>query len=118
MRSLIAKGIPLAGSSDAPVEEINPLLGVYASMQRKEPYKDNMETWQPNETIDIKKALKLYTTGPAYQNFEEDKKGTLKVGQKADFITFKENLLNLTPKKLLKQKVERIYIDGQLILEN
>ncbi|MCF8001323.1 MAG: amidohydrolase [Halanaerobiales bacterium] len=118
MRSLIENGITLAGSSDAPVEDINPLLGVYASMRRKEPYKDNLETWQPNETIDMKKALQLYTTGPAFQNFEEDNKGVLKVGQKADFITFKENLLNLTPEKLLKQKVKEIYIDGQLVLEN
>lgn len=118
MRSLIEKGIPLAGSSDAPVEEINPLLGVYASIQRKEPDKDSMESWQPNETIDMKKALQLYTTGPAYQNFEEDEKGSIKVGQKADFITFKENLLNLTPKELLRQRVKEVYINGQLILAN
>ncbi len=118
MRSLIDKEIPLAASSDAPVEEINPLLGVYASMQRKKPYKENIKAWQSYETINMKRALQLYTTGPTYQNFEEDEKGSIKAGQKADFITFNENLLNLTPKGLLNQKVKRVYKNGQLILEN
>src|SRR6056297_3631419 len=60
MRSLIEKGLHLAAGSDAPVEEINPLLGIYAAVKRNSHLNKNEPSWQPNEIIDLKTALELY----------------------------------------------------------
>ncbi|MCF8008983.1 MAG: amidohydrolase [Halanaerobiales bacterium] len=117
MKSLIEQGIHLAASSDAPVEDINPLYGVYASIKRKDPNLSNDASWQPNEIIGIKKALELYTKGPHYQDFTENIQGVIKVGYKADFITFNHNLLEIEPERLLKQKVKRVYKDSKLIYQ-
>src|SRR6056297_989000 len=118
MRSLLEKGIHLAGSSDAPVEDINPLYGIYASVKRKKPNQPQEKSWHPNEIIDIKKARELYTTGPAYQNFEEDIKGKIKEGYKADFITFNKNLFNIKSEDIINLKVRSVYKKGDLVFES
>jgi predicted amidohydrolase YtcJ len=118
MRSLIEKGINLAGSSDAPVEDINPLLGVYASVKRKDHKMKAEESWIPNEIIGIKKALQLYTTGPAFQSFDETIKGKIKNGYQADFITFNKNPLELVPEELINLKVQQVFKSSKLVFEN
>ena len=118
MRSLLEKGITLAGSSDAPVEDINPLHGIYASIKRKKPNNKNEKSWHTNEIIGIKEALQLYTTGPAYQNFEEDEKGLIKEGYAADFITFNKDLRNIEAENLIDLHVNQVYKNGELLYEN
>jgi predicted amidohydrolase YtcJ len=118
MRSLIEKGITLSGSSDAPVEDINPLLGVYASVKRKNPIKTTEDSWIPNEIIDIKKALQLYTIGPAFQSFEENIKGKIKDNYQADFITFNKNPLQLKAEELIDLKVQQVFKNSKLVYEN
>ena len=117
MRSLLEKGIKLAGSSDAPVEDINPLYGIYASVKRKKPNKPQEKSWHPNEIIGIKKALQLYTTGPAYQNFQENSKGKIKEGYQADFITLNKNPLTVNPEDLINLKIRSTYRNSDLVFE-
>ncbi len=118
MRSLLEKGITLAGSSDAPVEDIDPLFGIYAAVKRKQPNQPHEKSWHPNEIIDINKALQLYTTGPAYQNFKENLKGKLKEGYKADFITFNKNPLNIKSEEIVNLKVREVYRNSNLVYTN
>lgn len=117
MRSLLEKGINLAGSSDAPVEDINPLYGVYASIKRKKPHQPQEKSWHPNEIIDINKALQLYTTGPAYQNFQEDIKGKIQEGYQADFVTFNKNPVKVNSENLVNLKVRNVYKNSDLVFE-
>jgi len=115
MRSLIEKGLHLAAGSDAPVEEINPLLGIYAAVKRNSHLNKNEPSWQPNEIIDLKTALELYNKRASYQNFEEKTKGKIEKGYKADFITFNKNLYHVNIENLINLKVKNLIKDGNLI---
>ena len=54
----------------------------------------------PDQRVDAYTALQALTTGPAWQVFEEDRKGKIKEGMLADFVVIRHNPL--------KQKVEDI----------
>ena len=43
------KGVLCAGGSDAPVEPVDPLLGIHAAVTRKTPGK--LETWNEDQKI-------------------------------------------------------------------
>ena len=47
----------------------------------------------PEQRVDAYTALQALTTGPAYQIFEENRKGKIKVGLLADFVIIEKNPL-------------------------
>lgn len=49
----------LAGGSDAPIEEPNPLLGIHAAIFRGAEGKP----WRGEESLSFKEALHMYTAG-------------------------------------------------------
>ncbi|MGO1053564.1 amidohydrolase [Crossiella sp. CA198] len=82
-RSFLDAGIPLPGSSDRPVVNGNPLLGM-ADMVRRHtatgvPFGPESERLTPEQ------ALRAYTWGSAYAAFREHRVGTLTPGKLADF---------------------------------
>jgi predicted amidohydrolase YtcJ len=82
-RSLLAAGARLAGGSDAPVEELDPLAGLRAAVRRSA---DDRPAWRPEESIDAESALASFTTAPAWLAGEEDVRGRLAAGRLADLV--------------------------------
>jgi hypothetical protein len=74
-RSLQASGARLALGSDAPVEEMDPLLGVRDAVLRE---------WRSHEAIDVQTALEGITATPAWLAGDEDRRGRLRPGFLAD----------------------------------
>jgi predicted amidohydrolase YtcJ len=62
-RSLLETGAVVANGSDAPVEELDPLLGVRAGVLRT---LDEREPWHPEQAITIEDALRTSTVTPAW----------------------------------------------------
>lgn len=60
-RSLIAAGIPVAASSDAPYTAINPWAAMRAAVQRRTPAG---RVLNPDERVDARTALDLFLGGP------------------------------------------------------
>lgn len=50
--------------------------------------------------VDVRTALRLYTKGSAWFSHEEDVKGTLAVGQLADFAVLSQDVMDVAPEKL------------------
>jgi len=81
-RGLVAAGALLAAGSDAPVESVNPWLGMFAALHRRLP-SDPREDWRPAQALGMLEALRAYTLGPALALGLGDE-GHLRPGARAD----------------------------------
>ena len=89
-RSLRAAGAHLAAGSDAPVESVNPWLGLFAAVHRRLPT-DARDDWRTEQALTIVEALNAYTLGPARAIGALDE-GHLRVGARADLAVLNVDL--------------------------
>jgi len=115
--SLQRAGAKLAFGTDYDVEPINPFRGIYACVTRELPEGGPAGGWEPLEKLPLDQCLRAYTYGSAYAEFEEGKKGELKVGQYADFIVLSSDLTKATPKEILKTEVLRTVVGGRVVYQ-
>lgn len=88
--SLRAAGALLSAGSDAPVESVNPWLGVFAAQHRRMPA-DPRADWRPEQAMSAVEALHAYTLGPALAVGAVDE-GHLRVGARADLAVLNVGL--------------------------
>lgn len=81
--SLVRGGIRVAASSDAPVAQPNPLVGIYAAVTRKA---ETGQLLNPQDGVTPLQALKMYTAAAAYAARENGEKGSIAPGKLADLV--------------------------------
>lgn len=86
MASLLRSGAVLSMGSDWPVSSHRPLEGLPVAVTRQTPTGDPVLGWVPAERLPAAAALAAYTSGVAYQAFEESHWGTVTVGRRADLV--------------------------------
>lgn len=99
------------GSDNLP---IGPMVGLYAAVTRKG---ESGKVYGPEEAVSMKEAITMYTRNGAFLTREEKIKGTLEVGKVADMIVLPEDLLNVSPEKILNMKVDMTIIGGRVLYE-
>jgi predicted amidohydrolase YtcJ len=109
-RTLRRTGAVLAFGSDAPVEPIDPLLGIHAAVTRRRPQDD--EAWRPEQRLTIEEALAGYAAGPAYAMSDERVSGTLRVGMRCDATVVDRDLARCAEDELLDARVRATITDG------
>jgi len=115
--TLEKSGARLAFGTDYPIEVISPFRGLYACVTRQLPDGTPPDGWQPQEKISLQDCISAYTSGAAYAEFEEGKKGELKVGEYADFIVLSNDLTKVPPSDYVKTKVLRTVAGGRTVYE-
>lgn len=105
----------LALGSDFPVEHINPLYGFHAAVARVDQDGYPEEGFQPENAISRKAALRGMTYWAAYAKFEEDSRGSIEVGKKADFVLLTEDLMVAPRESLRNITVLRTVINGETV---
>lgn len=110
LKSMLANGLALAGSSDRPVTAGNPWIGIWTAVNRRDVSGNRLS---PEEGLNPAQALQLYTRQGAYANFAEDRLGTLSQGKQADIVVLDENPLEIDPAELNKVCVNRTFINGR-----
>jgi predicted amidohydrolase YtcJ len=113
--SLLKSGAPLAFGTDYDVEPLNPMRGLYACVTRELPEGGPVGGWEPQEKISLGDCIRAYTSGSAYAQFEEGKKGELKAGEYADFIILSADLTKIPPKDYTKTTVLRTVVGGRTV---
>jgi predicted amidohydrolase YtcJ len=108
-------GIPLAFGTDFPVEPITPFRGLYAAVTRKN--EAGTKEYYPEQKLTIDHAIAAYTSGAAYAEFEEDKKGSLTPGMLADFVVLDRDITKVAPAEILKTRVLRTVVGGKTVYE-
>jgi predicted amidohydrolase YtcJ len=113
--SLQKAGARLAFGTDYDVETVNPFRGLYACVTRESLAGGPPGGWEPQEKLSLEDCLRAYTSGSAYAEFEDGKKGELKVGEYADFIILSQDLTKATPGEILKMQVLRTVVGGRTV---
>lgn len=112
-KDMLNKGINTTFSSDAPIESFNPIEGIYAAVTRKD-LKGNPELgWNNDQCLSVEEALKCFTLGSAYANFEENIKGSISKGKLADFVVLSEDILEIEKDKINDITVLETYVGGK-----
>jgi predicted amidohydrolase YtcJ len=114
IRSLMEAGIPIAGSSDSPIVDDNPMVGIYAAVNR---LAQSGQAVLPEERVSVKKALEMYTCNAARSSFEEHEKGTISEGKLADLVLLSDDPTAVPPEQLKDITVDMTIIGGEVIWE-
>jgi predicted amidohydrolase YtcJ len=82
-RSLWESGVVVANGSDAPIEELEPLAGIRAGVERTI---DDRPAWHPEQALDVQQALEATCVTPAWLSGDERRRGKLLPGYLADLV--------------------------------
>lgn len=116
-RTLLASGAQLAFGSDAPVESIDPLWGIYAAVTRRDHNGDPRGGWLPGECVNVAEALSGFTAGAAYAAFDEADGGTIAVGKRADLTVIDRDILTGPPEAILDARVRMTVMRGEIVFD-
>jgi predicted amidohydrolase YtcJ len=106
-RSLVAAGVVVAGSSDAPIEEPDPLAGVHAAVARF--------GVAPAEALTVEQALRLYTADAARAQRRDAETGAITVGKRADLVVLSADPRRVPVDQLAAVGVERTVVAGRTV---
>ncbi len=113
-KTLLEEGIVCAGGSDAPIENNNPLFGIYEAMFRRS--KAFPQGWLMLEALTFEEAMSLFTINAAKAVGKEEILGRLAPGYLADFIVLDTDVVE-DPKQLPIARVEEVYIAGAKVYD-
>jgi len=116
-KSLQDAGAKLAFGTDYDVEPINPFRGLYACVTREAIDGGPPGGWIPQEKLPLDDCIRAYTSGSAYAEFMDGKKGELKVGEFADFLILSQDLTKISPKDFLKTEILRTVVGGKTVYQ-
>ncbi|WP_186578371.1 amidohydrolase [Aquibacillus kalidii] len=114
-KTFLEKGIPCAAGSDAPIEDVNPLLGIEAAVLRKSSI-DGL-IYNKAEQLSVYEAISLYTKGSAYIICHEEDRGQIAPGYTADFTVLDQDLFKIEPINITKSKVKMTVVDEKIMYE-
>lgn len=112
-KTLLAAGLHCAGGSDAPIEQVNPLLGIYSAVTRKSFVDGNCYT--PKERLTVFEAISLFTTGSAYAIGKEENRGKIAAGYEADFTILAKDIFNVQEEGIKELNVMMTVVDGEVV---
>jgi predicted amidohydrolase YtcJ len=114
IKAPLDSGLVVAAASDAPVNPVNPLAGIYGAVTRQA---KSGQVLLPEETISPEEAIAMYTTSAAYASFEEDIKGSLTPGKLADMVVLSDDPTRVSPENIMDIEVEMTVLGGEVVWE-
>ena len=112
MRTFTKLGVTQCYGSDAPIEPLNPLSGIYAAVVGKRV--GGKICFNSKETVTVEQAVKGFTIGGARAVGKDKLRGNLEVGKKADFIVLDQDILRCPKEQIPQTKVVATFINGRL----
>jgi predicted amidohydrolase YtcJ len=102
LRTMLEKGVLVCGSSDSPVQELDPWLQMMGMTQ----------FYNEDESISAWEAFRCYTSNAAKAILEEDERGMLLPGMLADFFISDKNIFTMKPEELGSFRPKKTYYGG------
>ncbi len=101
-KTMMNTGLPLAGGSDSPVTPIAPLAGVHGFVNHP----------NPDERIDLNSALAAFILEPHRFAGEDEVRGRLQTGYRADFVALSADPFLTPAAKIAELVVQRLFVGG------
>ena len=111
-RSLIDSGAVVANGSDAPVEELDPLLGIRAGVTRT---LDQRGAWHPEQAVTMEQALHATCVAPAWLTGDERRRGKLLPGYLADLVVLDRDPIECPVEELGEIRVVATMLGGRWV---
>lgn len=105
-------GAAMCFNSDWPVAPLDPLISIAAAITRK-PYYEGAS----DQSLALMTVLKGYTSGGAYAEFMENRKGKLKPGMLADLVMLSGDIEKTDPAAIPEMKAVLTICDGRITHE-
>jgi predicted amidohydrolase YtcJ len=113
VRSALSHGIPVTAHNDTPVFEANPLIVVWAAMNRKSVASGTV--FGPEERVGAEDAIRLTTISAARQYGVERDYGSIEAGKRADFVILDTNPLRAPPEEIGEIRVLATVKSGETV---
>ena len=107
--SMRAAGIPLALSSDCPVESLDSFRCLHAAVNR--------HPWSAEEKLTVDDALSAYTVGSHYSLHQEHQLGRIAPGYLADFVVLSTDPIGMSLDAWEGLRVEATFVGGDCLYE-
>ena len=108
-RQALDAGATLAFGSDFPIESIDPRLGVRSAVARRAA---SGQAWMPEQRVTRDEALRAFTSGGAYAEHAEDRRGMIREGYDADLTVFERDVLEVAVDELPEVAVSATVVGG------
>jgi len=105
-RTLLNSKARLAFGSDAAITDLNPILGIHAAVNAGD------------ESISVYEAVRAYTVGSAYAEFQEKQKGTIEPGKLADFAILSDDIFVVDPETIRSSHGTMTVVNGVVVFES
>jgi predicted amidohydrolase YtcJ len=114
VRATINRGIPFTIHNDSPIvpPDIMRLVSITVNRETRSGY-----ILGPEQRATVLEALYAITQGAAYQYFEEDEKGSITSGKRADLVILAANPLTVDPAELANIVIEETYARGKSVFK-
>jgi predicted amidohydrolase YtcJ len=111
---VVDSGARLINGTDAPVEDVNPLLCLRSAVTRR--MADGRQFF-PEQCLTPVEALRSYTIDAAYGAFEDKDKGSIEVGKLADMVILSGHPLTTPGDEIGNLVVEKTIVGGRVVYE-
>jgi predicted amidohydrolase YtcJ len=117
-RLMEGAGARLVFSSDWPSTlTLDPWRGLHCAVNRTTDDGRPPGGWLPEYALSVESALRAYTSGGAYAEFEEKTKGLLAPGLAADLVVLNADPIRIEPAQLHALHSELTVFDGRVVFE-
>lgn len=116
-KEMIDAGILVLLSSDAPVCDPSPLVGIHAAVTRQRRDGTPAGGWYPEQRISVQDAVRGYTTAPAAFYGQSREMGTLAPGKRADMTVLDRDIFQVDPSEIADAGVEMTIFDGRIVYQ-
>jgi len=116
-RSILDTGGVLAFGSDSPVANLSAIYGIFAAVTRQTSDEKNPGGWIAEQKITVDEAVRAFTWGSAYGEFQDEIKGTLEVGKVADFVILSQDIFTIPAMKIRETNVLTTIVDGRIVFQ-
>jgi predicted amidohydrolase YtcJ len=103
-----------AAGTDNPVNILNPFIGLYIMVTRKDP---RGHVYGADQAVTREEALRLYTNAGPYYTFEEKKKGSIEVGKFADFVVLSADYLTVPLEQIKDIKPLQTIVNDKVVYD-
>jgi predicted amidohydrolase YtcJ len=107
-KSMIRAGVPVALSSDCPVERLDAFAAIASAVGR--------DPWTgTSESLTAEEAIIAYCSGSAYAGHAERYSGSLEVGKVADFVVLSGDPTKMDATGIAALEAEQVFVNGEQV---
>ncbi len=116
-KTFLNEGLPVAAGSDGPVESVAVVPGIHAAVTRQDAKGWPEGGWHPQERVSAEEAIRMFARNAAFAAFEENDRGSITPGKRADFTVLSKDVTAIPPRDILATKVVLTIVGGDVVYE-